>query len=73
MYDDDVFFATVKMPFSLFKKLKKDNPDMVLKKVKDLSIDYSKHKEWNEAKKLLIKEVKNIEDIESDIRYSMLK
>ena len=68
----DNIYATVKMPLSLYKSLKNDHKEMVLKNVKDDSFDYSKHKEWEKAKQDLIDAVKNLDEIEQDIRFKLI-
>ena len=61
------------MPLFLFKKLKVDMDDFILKKIVDKSVDFSKNSEWVEAKEKLIEAAKELEEIEQDIRYKNLK
>ena len=46
---------------------------MILKNVKDESIDYSKDKLWQQAKKAQIDAVRGLDEAEQDLRFKSLK
>ena len=62
--------ATVQMPYPVFKKLKDEEQyeEMRLLSLKDISIDYSKNKEWREANKTLKEAIIHRKEIEEKIR-----
>lgn len=63
-------WATVEMPYELYKKLKTD--EIKLLSVKDKSMDYSSSKDWREANKTLKEAIIYRKQIEEEIRAEKL-
>lgn len=63
-------WATVEMPFELYKDLKTD--ELKLLSVKDKSIDYSINPHWREANRTLKEAIIHRREIEEEIRAEKL-